>query len=429
MRFANAMRVALICALVALVSSCATEQQRASGAAPWLNASAPQSYVVVTVRNSTAPAVRAGSTARDYDAVSTYGPSPRARADVDAIAARYGLRPVNAWPIDVLRVHCIVYALTSNDSVDAIVKRLRQDKRVESAQPLNSFAALASDAVSPLQAKTYSDPYFKLQTNLQMLEVPRTQQFSRGEGVRVAVVDTGIDAGHPDLVGRVAVQRDFVGAAQVNAASERHGTAVAGVIAALDNNREGIVGVAPGARLLALRACWQAGRDDARALCNTFTIAQALAAAIELRADVVNLSLGGPADPLLDRLVDAGMRRGIVYVGAMAPNVGAADTLFPANIGGVISVNNADEPRNDVHSVRAPGNNILTLVPGGYDFMSGSSLAAASVSGGVALLLSHRRSTRRAALYSALMHSEGVKQSVDFCVAMAEIDKRTTCAR
>jgi subtilisin family serine protease len=343
------------------------------------------------------------------------------------------LRQVNAWPIEVLELHCVVYALPSSANQTEVIARLRADRLVESVQPLNSFATLATDgkAQSDKQfVKQYSDPYFDLQSNLQVLQVPQAQRLSQGAGVRVAIIDTGIDVKHPDLAGRVAVQRNFVGESDPNkVAPEKHGTAVAGVIAALANNKLGIVGIAPAAQLLALRACWQA-TNDSRSLCNTFTLAQALVAAIDLRADVVNLSLGGPADPLLNRLVIAGMQRGIVYVGAINPNSVRTQAVFPTDIAGVIGVNNIEGGRVQgakTLSLMAPGTDILTLTPsGGYDFMSGSSLAAASVTGGVALLLSRRHSIQRNELYGALAKSVRA-ESVDFCVALTALDPRASC--
>jgi subtilisin family serine protease len=96
----------------------------------------------------------------------------------------------------------------------------------------------------------------------------------------------------------------------------------------------------------------------------------------------------------------------------------------------VIGVESTDTthtaPRNGL--LFAPGTNILTLTPaGGYDFMSGSSLAAASVSGGVALMLAHRHSTQRDALYAALAQSTHA-ESVNLCAAMTTLDPRTRCA-
>jgi subtilisin family serine protease len=406
---------ALTIALLLGAAGCASQAQRearAVQAAPWL-APSNQPLVIVTVRNTQMPGARAGSTARDYDVAQAYGASPQARSEVRTLAKRYGLRLVNAWPIEVLNVHCVVYATPSTLDQSALIERLRADRQVESVQPLNSFATLATSVGA------YSDPYFNLQSNLQVLQVPQAQRISRGAGVRVAIIDTGVDATHPELAGRVAVQRNYVGGLSVDT-SERHGTAVAGVIAAVDNNRQGIVGIAPAAQLLSLRACWPAGTNDARSLCNTFTLAQALAAAIELRADVVNLSLGGPADPLLNRLVAAGIQKGIVYVGAISPSAASVGPMFPTSITGVIAVNNAGADRTSKNdSLFAPGANILTLTPlGGYDFMSGSSLA---------LLLSHRRGLRRDALYAALAKSARA-EGVDFCAAMTALDANASCA-
>jgi len=431
------LRVALALMALALVG-CASQAQKeaqALQAAPWLGAAAnaDETYIVVTVRNPRVTDIHAASTSRDYDVAPVYGPSPRARGDANKLASRYALRQVNAWPIEVLELHCVVYAMPSAANKDEVIARLRADRLVESVQPLNSFATLATQGKAQAEkqsAKQYSDPYFDLQSNLQVLQVPQAQRLSRGAGVRVAIIDTGIDVKHPDLAGRVAVQRNFVGGPNPNSvAPEKHGTAVAGVIAALANNKLGIVGIAPAAQLLALRACWQA-TNDPRSVCNTFTLAQALSAAIDLRADVVNLSLGGPADPLLNRLVIAGMQRGIVYVGAMNPSSVGAQGSFPTDIAGVIGVNNIEEgriQRGKTLSLYAPGTDILTLTPsGGYDFMSGSSLAAASVTGGVALLLSRRRSTQRNELYGALSKSVSA-ESVDLCMAITALDPRTSC--
>jgi subtilisin family serine protease len=334
-------------------------------------------------------------------------------------------------------VHCVVFAAPKQADIDALVMQLRQDERVESAQRLHSFATLAADSsakqvAGPTEQQT--EPYAHLQANLAPMEVMQAHRVTRGDGVRVAVIDTGVDAAHPDLKGRIAEQRDFAAASPATLAAnavqslppERHGTAVAGLIAARDDNRQGIVGVAPAARILALRACWQRSASDARAVCNTFTLAQALSAAIELRANVVNLSLTGPVDPLLTRLVAAGIERGIVYVGALPSD---ASLGFPANVPGVIRVasvtGNAEKD-----TLRAPGDELLTLTPaGGYDFLSGSSLAAANVSGGVALLLARRPKLSNLAVSNALSASMRVPNGVNLCAALIRVDRSVACER
>jgi subtilisin family serine protease len=403
----------LLCCL--FLSACAS--QRTSAPLLWNELQASQALIVVTVRNPDVNVpLRAGSTPRNYSSAD-YNAGPRAHSDAQSLAKSYGLQTVSAWPIGLLGVHCIVYALPRETDMDELLARMRTDRRVESAQPMQSFATSA--------ATPYSDTYAPLQRNLTTLHLPQAHRYVRGKGVRVAVIDTGVDSSHPDMQGRVLEQRNFVGDAK-DATNERHGTAVAGIIAAIDNNDQGIVGVAPDSRVLALRACWPAAPNDARALCNTFTLAQALSAAIELRADVVNLSLSGPSDPLLTRLVNEGLNRGVLYVGAASQTVNS----FPANVSGVMRVGSSAAGA-DANGLLAPGNEVVTLTPGGaYDFLSGSSLAAASVSGSVALLLSHRPKIKRNRIPAALLQSQSSPdQGINVCAALATLDSQVVCER
>ena len=166
---------------------------------------------------------------------------------------------------------------------------------------------------------------------------------------------------------------------------ETHGTAVAGIIAAHADDGLGIAGIAPEARLLALRACWPAAASGEIALCSSFTLAKALQFALEEKAQVINLSLGGPRDRLLERLLDTALSRGITIVGAANPDVG--DGGFPASHRGVLAV--AGDDGHDVAGdiLLAPGRDIpTTLVDQKWGFVTGSSFAAAHVTGLVALL-------------------------------------------
>ena len=160
-------------------------------------------------------------------------------------------------------------------------------------------------------------------------------------------------------------------------------TEVAGIIAARADNHVGIVGVAPHARLLALRACWQASAHAT--LCTSLGLARALDFAIAHDAQVINLSLSGAPDLLLGKLLDVALRRGITVVAATdraLPRGG-----FPAAHPGVIAV--ADEGSGAVPSgtLLAPGSDIPTTgPPARWYFVSGPSYAAAHVSGLLALL-------------------------------------------
>ncbi|MDB5986847.1 MAG: serine protease, partial [Nevskia sp.] len=144
---------------------------------------------------------------------------------------------------------------------------------------------------------------------------------------------------------------------------------------------------------------------------------------------VINLSLGGPADPLLSQLVGYAIKRGIVVVGAVPPS-GRIDG-FPVGVAGVIAVTDLEQAVVG-KVLRAPGSEVLTLVPGGhYDFVSGSSLAAAHVSGAAALLLQVNPRLDPAAVYDLLSRtSVSVDSSggaINVCAALAMLRPEGSC--
>lgn len=305
------------------------------------------------------------------------------------IAFAYRLRTVATWSIASLGGEpCIVFEVAGERSPADVARRLASDPRVRSAQPIHLFEAHAGAPGAPSGDR--NDPYEHLQYAAQVLRLDEAHRRATGKGVRVAVVDTGVDLDHPDLRGRIAKAASFVDRGEQTFTSDIHGTAVAGVLAASAGNEVGIVGVAPEAEILALKACWPRGPGMRQAICNSYTLAKALEAAIAERAQVLNLSLGGPPDPLLARIVRAAIDKGIAVVAA-----GTADGRpgFPASVEGVIAVAGSG-PDGQIPSpaggarLAAPGVDILSTVPrGAYDFFTGSSLAAAEVSGVAALLL------------------------------------------
>lgn len=405
--------VALWLALAAL-SACASHPRVATDASTAFSGPAER-HVVVTIRHSQALLPRAGSTVRDYDRIASYDASPAARREVRALASAHGMSEVDGWPIQALGVYCVVFKLPDGLALADAMRQLQRDRRVESVQPLNAFQTLS----------TSSEPYRRLQKNLDTMRIEQAHALSRGENVRIAVIDTGVDAQHPDLIGRVIVQKNFVDESAAMP-PEPHGTAIAGVIAARDDNREGIAGIAPRASVLAMKACWHRDDSSAVAVCNTFTLAKALVAAVDAKSAVINLSLSGPSDPLLQRLVDVGVKRGIIYVGALSDR----ERGFPCVLAAVICVGSSGRP-SDGAQLFAPGHDILTLLPGArYDFVSGSSLAAASVAASVALLRSRDPSlTTEKALRVLAPNAttDGSAPSVDVCAALSRLVGRNGC--
>ena len=330
-------------------------------------------FVIVAVADRPEAHAVPGATPRaDYRQASGYAGSDRARALAQAVAVDHGLSEMSAWTIDALGLRCMLYRVAAGTDRAEVLAALERDPRVQLAQPLNRFDTLAEPG--------YNDPYLHLQRGFAAIDAAAAHRWSRGERVKVAVIDTDIDAGHSDFGGRVTTRRDFVGGTPEP--TERHGTQVAGVIAAAANNGIGIAGVAPLAEVLSYRACWAAPGGSR---CNSYSLAQALGAAIAAGADVINLSLWGPRDPLLERLTLYAIAHGSVVVGA-APS-GAHAGGFPTALAEVLAVSALEDGPPASGALAAPGRDILTLMPGGaYDFASGSSMAAAHVSGTVALL-------------------------------------------
>lgn len=400
----------MLCALLV------AQATQATVAPDWSNADASARMIVVTVADRPDPGPMVGATPRGYAGPADYSGGERAVAVAARIAEEHGLHEVSSWPIDLLRVRCLVFALPEHVERDDIIARLAGDRRVRLVQPLQAFETLTVPVAQGVPA--YNDPYVGLQHAFAAIEGASAQRWSRGDGVRVAVIDAGVDSAHPDLAGRIAVQRDFVEPAREVPRAERHGTEVAGAMAASANNRLGIVGVAPGARLHAYRACWTTAAG--RAGCNSFTLALALGAAIAADVRVINLSLGGPRDALLEQLVEQALARGIIVVGAVPP--GGAMDGFPVGIAGVVAVAADGDGVRAEGVLVAPGRDVLTLQPGGsFDYASGSSLAAAQVSGAFALLVSLRPRLAGTALAALLARTRRADGVISACRAIAEL--------
>ncbi|GAC1666021.1 MAG: S8 family serine peptidase [Steroidobacteraceae bacterium] len=383
----------------------------------------PERYIVAGIDNENpTPAGHAGSSPKGYDSLTIYGPSSRAVKLLRDVERDYGLREVSAWPIAPLHMHCAVLELPTNADRASVVAALTQDRRVRIAEPLQTFTTQTDIG--------YNDPYVGLQRGFQQMDVPEAHAWSRGEGIRIAIIDTGADTLHPDLRGAIVQIENFVDSDAEQFRRDRHGTELAGIIAAVANNHEGIVGIAPGARLLVLKACWQEHDDADAARCNSFTLAQSLTAAFDAHAQIVNLSLAGPADPLLRELLREGLRRGIIFIGAAPSGMEGRDNFLAVD--GVIEVANGGSQGDAGTPLHAPGQEVLTLFPGGrYDFASGTSLATAHVTGTVALLLRKNARLTAAEVYRLLRETTlhvADGDSINACAAIASLMGHGQCS-
>ena len=366
-----------------------------------------------------------------------YGQAPghAARARIARrLAKANGLSLRTDWPMPALGLDCYVLEARDASAVAPAVAALARDPRVESVQAMQAFETL-SDAASDTARPTPADPLAAAQPARAAWQLDALHARTTGRGVTVAVIDSGIADAHPDLRGQIAAHRDFVDTDAARVVPERHGTAVAGLIAARAGNRIGIAGVAPDAKLLALRACWQRGGSQAtsgdRAQCNTFTLAKALQFAIDRRAQVVNMSLGGPPDVLLSRLLAVAMQRGATVVAAVDPQSRAGG--FPASVPGVVAVS-GDTRALPFVAYLAPASELpTTTVDGGWGLVTGTSFAAAEVSGLVALLRQVAPRLPSARVHDALGAAPALGStatrplSIDACAAVTRAGSGCAC--
>jgi subtilisin family serine protease len=293
------------------------------------------------------------------------------------VAHKYRLTLVDDWPMPMIGVDCFVMLVPDGRTTSGAAEQVSRDSDVSWAEPVELYTSRSS---------TPNDPLFAAEPAASQWHLADLHRIADGRGTRVAVVDSGIDERHPDLAGQLAVNRNFVAGQPL--VPEQHGTAVAGIIAAKGNNHLGIVGVAPGARLLGLRACWQ---NHGSTACDTLSLAKALYFAVENKADVINLSLSGPDARLLREILNIAYARGTAVVAAFDSKLPGGG--FPASVPGVIAVSDAPAAGSHGEVYLAPGRAVPTTEPGGRWFLvNGSSFAAAHVSGLIALVRERRPS-------------------------------------
>jgi subtilisin family serine protease len=312
---------------------------------------------------------------------------------IDAIANRLGLTAVATESVGVAGGTLIHFRVAGTRPVADVVRDLEAEN-VGVASPNYVYRTLQDESLAARTASGSADQY--VVNKLRLGEVHRV---ATGSDVLVAVIDSKIDSAHPDLAGAIVEHYDAVGRKEQ---PHSHGTGMAGAIAA----RKALMGVAPAAKILAIHAFSTESRESPQA--TTRHILAGLDYAIKKGARVINMSFAGPYDPMLQLAMKNARDKGVVLIAA-AGNAGPkSPPLYPAADPNVIAVTATDQDdklfaqanQGPYVAVAAPGVDILEPAPNGtYQVTTGTSVAAAHVSGVVALLLE-----RNPALDPATVH-------------------------
>jgi subtilisin family serine protease len=312
---------------------------------------------------------------------------------LDAAARRLGLIQIESHNIALSGGRLVHFRIPNGQVADAV--RMLEAEKIGIAQP-NYIFQLQQDAHVALPN---GDP---AQYVIDKLHLRDAHGIASGANVTVAVIDSLIDVAHPDLVGSIAGQFDAVATADK---PDEHGTGMTGAIAA----HRRLLGVAPGARILAIHAFSPDAQHPQQA--TTQNIIAGIDWAIAKGARVINMSFAGPYDPLLQLALKKARDKGVVLIAAVGNMGPKSPPLYPAADENVIAVTAVDEndkllpqANQGPHvALAAPGVNVLEAAPRAtYNFTTGTSVAAAHVSGVAALIIERNPSIGPAALEEVL---------------------------
>ena len=299
----------------------------------------------------------------------------------EAIGKRHNLVPLFSKPTALIgggTMNC--FKIADHRPVQDVIHDLEAEQQVTWAQPNYVFKL---DGVNSAPQGLASAQYA-----LTKMHLTEAHRITEGDQALVAVIDTGIDESHSDLAGSIV---DHYNALNDEMQPSAHGTAMAGAISA----HGALLGAAPHAKLLAIRAFSGNGGPGG----TTVHIIKALNWAYEHHARIVNMSFAGAYDPLLALAINTAHQRGMIIVAAAGNEGPAAAPAYPAADFNVIAVTATDRDdkmlsaanHGSYISVAAPGVDIIAAAPANsYQFSSGTSIAAAHISGVIALLLAEK---------------------------------------
>lgn len=338
--------------------------------------SAFEDLILIVLDDPRPARLRQGSQ-RKYGGPIAYDKDPVLRRHAKRIANKYNQDVIFEWPLRSLAVHCLVVKRPDPETL----RRIQADHRVAWVQPFNTHLVQRTPKTHPISKHAVSN----------LLPVP-----GNAMGVRISIIDTGADLSHPDLPRKSVVYKDLVDdlipvKEKGRGFDEAHGTSVLGLIAAQPAPDSPIdPGMASGADIQHLRGCWE---ENLVGKCSTLTLALALEAAIQYRPAVINLSLTGPTDRVLDALLEKLAERGTTVVAAHDEQREHGQR-FPRPAAHVVYVKAGESlglHNTDTRTFIAPGQVLSTSPMASYQLFTGHSAAVPHLTATIARIKAQQK--------------------------------------
>ncbi|PID45978.1 MAG: peptidase S8 and S53 subtilisin kexin sedolisin [Proteobacteria bacterium] len=303
------------------------------------------------------------------------------RTAVEDVTKKYKLKRKGGMALGALRKSVVIADTQGQSPLDLLDAINKAETKFQAST--NNYYTLADSNNS--SALGYS---------LTQTGVDRARAVAKGRGVVIGLVDTPVDASHPSLRGSNIEQHIVVDPRTIE--SKVHGTSIAGVLV----SKAPQIGIAPEAKLLSVSAFSSVPGKPKVLRGKSTDIVRAIAYCIRRNVDIINLSFTGSRDKLVEQIIRAAIRKNITVVAAGGNRGRIGSTVYPAVIEGVIGVTAVDRAQRRFKyadqgrfiDIAAPGVSVLTTAPNGkYQVSTGTSIAAAHISGVMALLKSYRK--------------------------------------
>jgi len=295
---------------------------------------------------------------------------------IDAIAVKYGFRKTAETTNTLINQRILKFALKRR-LTNTVLQRLTSEPIVTSAQA-NFLYRLAAQRSVQYASK--------------ILQMPAVHAISKGDGITISILDSGVFTNHPAIKGVIADKFDAVGKSGIR--NTNHGTGIASIIVAHGK----MTGIAPKSRVLSARV-FASDRRRGPLVAETYNLMRGIDWAATQRSAVINMSFAGPKDNLFQKAIIAASNKGIALVAAVGNQGSRKPVAFPAAYEQVFAVT-ATGIKNRLYkfanrgaqvSLAAPGVNILVARrTRSYGLMTGTSVAAAYVSASIALILQQK---------------------------------------